>query len=510
MISSLIQKAFAAALEKDPDSKAMLESRRAFLKQTAMAAGAMALIPSWLSAKTISQPRIAIIGAGIAGLNAACQLKKAGLEAQIYEASARTGGRMFSLHDKFGQGLSTDLGGEFVDTTHEDILELLKEFNLGYYDLRQEKIAHKSFYFGGRHRTEHDLRQALQPFIGPLVKDISALPARLDYTTGEQFAHIDKLSITEYIKGLGIDGWLYDFLNVVLTREYGMEASRQSAINFLIMFDSAPAGDGNYELFGAEHEVFKIKGGSQRLADAMVERIRSQVHFHHGLTGISQTSTNTYVLHFGSTKRIESDYVLMTIPFTILRGIEIDLPLSDGKRRSIHELGYGNSCKHIMGMSGRPWRDQGFQGYTFNDLSFGCGWDSSQLQPTSYGSFTVFGGGDNGTEIARSTPDALTKRYLPDLARTYPGAELAFTGKTVRFSWEQYPFTRAGYSSFEKGQWSTIAGYEAEPVGNVFFAGEHVSLDFQGYMNGAAKTGRIAAAAILEKIKVTTNDSIKT
>ena len=52
----------------------------------------------------------------------------------------------------------------------------------------------------------------------------------------------------------------------------------------------------------------------------------------------------------------------------------------------------------------------------------------------------------------------------------------------------------------KKGQWSTLAGWEAEPVGNIYFAGEQVSLDFQGYMNGAAKTGTIAADQIIKAI----------
>jgi monoamine oxidase len=68
---------------------------------------------------------------------------------------------------------------------------------------------------------------------------------------------------------------------------------------------------------------------------------------------------------------------------------------------------------------------------------------------------------------------------------------------------------KGGYSSFKKGQWSTLAGWEAVPVGNIYFAGEHVSRDFQGYMNGGAQTGRVAAGKIAEKIlkRVTAEDT---
>ena len=65
-----------------------------------------------------------------------------------------------------------------------------------------------------------------------------------------------------------------------------------------------------------------------------------------------------------------------------------------------------------------------------------------------------------------------------------------------------FPYAKGSYSCYKPGQWSTIAGKEIEPVGHFFFAGEHCSENFQGFMNGAAETGRAAAASVIEKIKV--------
>ena len=70
--------------------------------------------------------------------------------------------------------------------------------------------------------------------------------------------------------------------------------------------------------------------------------------------------------------------------------------------------------------------------------------------------------------------------------------------------WSTFPFTKASYSAWTVGQYTTIAGSEIETVGNLFFAGEHTSYNFQGYMNGGAATGRIAAKSILD-ILVKTN-----
>ena len=71
-----------------------------------------------------------------------------------------------------------------------------------------------------------------------------------------------------------------------------------------------------------------------------------------------------------------------------------------------------------------------------------------------------------------------------------------------RFHWPTHPFTKAAYSCFKPGQWTTIAGAEGRPVGNLFFAGEHTSYDFQGYMNGGAQSGKDAAEAVIKKLSL--------
>jgi monoamine oxidase len=72
-----------------------------------------------------------------------------------------------------------------------------------------------------------------------------------------------------------------------------------------------------------------------------------------------------------------------------------------------------------------------------------------------------------------------------------------------RFHWPTFPWTKGSYSCYRPGQWTTIAGSEGLPVGNLFFAGEHCSYDFQGYMNGAAQSGADTAAAVMSKVSGT-------
>jgi len=509
-IARLLKSAFHAAVQEDAEAVALFndyqESRRKFLKQMALTAGGLAITPSVLSLASCNknEEHIAIIGAGIAGLNAAYQLQKQGIKATVYEASDRIGGRMYTIHDEFGKGLTTDIGGEFVDTTHSDIIQLVKELGLSFYDLREDKLARKVFHFDGKQFNDLDLKKAIKPYAAQLMKDIKSLPVIISYKESAKFRHLDEQSITGYLKSIGVDGWLYDFLNVTLTREYGMEASQQSAVNFLIMFTDPVESEKGYELFGTDHEVLKIKGGSQHLTDTLYQKVKDSVKTGYNLKAINKGTTDGYDLLFdqnGKNTTVNTRKVIIAIPFTILRLININVPMPSAKIKCINEIGYGNSSKFVLGVTDKPWRSSGNQGYTFTDLSFGCGWDSSQVQSDKEGSFTVFGGGDFSDMVFREKDEKLVNQFLPDLDTIYPGTKKAFSKKTMKFCWVSNPYSKAAYSAFKTGQWSTIAGWEAVPVEQIYFAGEHVSSNFQGYMNGAAQTGRMAVELMMKSIE---------
>ena len=113
-----------------------------------------------------------------------------------------------------------------------------------------------------------------------------------------------------------------------------MEASEQSAINFLIMFE--PPKDNYYEMFGDDHEVFKIKGGSQQLSDALYNQVKEQVVLKHQLVAINKNKKAGYDLllkNNDETKTTHADYVLLAIPFTILRKIKMNIEMPAAKKK---------------------------------------------------------------------------------------------------------------------------------------------------------------------------------
>ena len=131
-------------------------------------------------------PRIAVVGAGMAGLNAAYKLKQAGLTATIFEGANRTGGRMFTATNLLADGLTTELGGEFIDSNHEEMLKLMKEFGLERLDTRAPEAASlkpETYFINGRHYTQEQAARAFVPIAKKILDDYDALGDVVNYKT---------------------------------------------------------------------------------------------------------------------------------------------------------------------------------------------------------------------------------------------------------------------------------------------------------------------------------------
>lgn len=494
------------------DGPRRLISRRKFITDVSKAAaliGVAGLYEACSPVNQKTQPVIAIIGGGIAGLHAAYILKNAGFIAQIYEGSPRTGGRIMSVDGMMGDGLWTEMGGEFIDSTHTDMLNLATQFQLPLIDRQSSSEAglnEFACFFEGKRYFFADIVKAIQPVAGQIQADIDSLSevVAFDRHTDADVA-LDNISIAGYIDRLGITGWFKEFINSSYTAEYGMEASEQSAINLLSIFD--PGNGTAVKLYGDSDERYSVQGGNSKICTALTEVLQDQIREEYMLTAMEMNAANRYVLTFkiGGKGEISNlaDIVLMTIPFTTLRDVDIRVPLPDWKRNVINNVGYGTNSKLFVGVNERVWRKQGYAGYAFSDNGMMNGYDHTQMQNNNMGKggYTIFLGGKAGVNCGNASMEALQQQYVPALDAVFPGVAGQFNGNFQRWYWPGYAFSKCSYLSYKVGQYTTMCDAPIRPVGNLFFAGEHCSYEFQGFMNGGAETGRIAAGQIISKLK---------
>lgn len=521
------------ANQRGPDTPPLDElvelaySRRSFLRQSAVFSAA-ALSARCGTGSTVAPPpvdqapvtpgappvagapRVAIVGAGMAGLNAAYKLQKAGLTAKVFEGANRTGGRMFTASDLLGQGLTTELGGEFIDTGHEEMLALMDEFGLERIDVMgpgTEKLAPETYFINGRHYTQAQAARAFVPLAKQIAADYDSMGEVVDYRTEGGGSAFDKLSIDEYFTKIGATGWFRELLECAYVTEYGLELGEQSALNFLFLIGTGELSDtSTVSLLGESDERYKVRGGNQRIVDELAKRVQPQIQMLHRLEAIRSRGAG-YTLTFqtgGKTIDEDADVVIITIPFTMLRDVKIDVDLPAVKRKAISELGYGANAKVMVGFKSRPWEKQGYSGATYSDEQFQLAWANSYLQRGTEGGLTLYSGGKLGHAAGEGNAEASAQRLLAGIERAYPGTLAERNGKVSRFHWPTYAWTKGSYACYRPGQWTTIAGAEGEPVGNLFFAGEHCSYDFQGYMNGAAQTGADVAKAVMAAVSVPT------
>lgn len=481
-------------------------SRRQFLR-TAAAAGAVAATPDLFSAFAQAgsiRPRTAIIGAGVAGLNCAYKLRKAGVPVHIFEASSRVGGRMFTARNLLAEGITTEMGGEFIDSGHEEMLTLVKEFGLGLWDFRKPGGTTKAeaFFFDGRQVTEKEVIRAFIPLAAKIAKDYDSLGEEVSYRVHGNGQALDRTSIAEYLDRIEARKWIRELLHVAYVTEYGLEAEQQSSLNLIQLIGTDT--DSGFKAFGDSDERYTVKGGNERVIEELAKRLdEGIVSLRHRLTAISAKDKG-FILTFegpnGTAFDRDFDTVVLTLPFTMLREVDIRVPLPEVKRRAIKELGYGTNAKVLAGFHARQWKKLGYRGNTLTDEPFQLCWDNAALQPGVSSGITFYSGGRLGVESGNGTAKEALGRLMPGFERAYPGSTKQLNGQVSRMHWPTHPFTKASYACYLPGQWTSIGGSEGESAGNLHFAGEHTSVDFQGYMNGGAQSGADAAKAILASV----------
>jgi monoamine oxidase len=495
-------------------------SRRRVLK-TAALLGATSVVASALPPGVRAErlgdggppPVIAIIGGGLAGLQAAYQLQQAGVDATVYEARGRLGGRILSRRHGVDAGLVIDLGGEFINTAHADMRALVQAFGLRLFDRRADAqrfpVPEVGFYFDGQSHTDQEVADLLRPLAAQIAEDA----ARLDRNF-ERFAPpLDALSVTAYLDQHA-DTIPVPFIRTLVENsirtEYGVEPGDSSALQ--LIFNLPTVQEDHVEVVGASDETFVVEGGSSRLIQALAQTLAGQIQTRMPLQRLEAVSSG-FRLGFATGQVVDADVVILAIPFTVLREIELQVSLPPGLRRFIQEVDLGANEKVIAGFAERVWRQaDGFVKEAWTDLGFAEVWDATQRQPQREdGALTFFVGGREVEAVQAGSAQEQLERILPQFARFIPGIEEVATGQVVRTHWTQNRWTRGGYTSFQPGQltrfgdWLWIESEDPEErqevhVGNLVFAGEHVSDAFYGFMNGAAQTGRLAAEFVLRQV----------
>ena len=503
-------------------------SRREFIKRGG-AVGAAVAVAGPLAfarrARGASSPRIAIVGGGIAGLSCALALQDKGVASTVYEASDRIGGRMHSDRSGYwAAGQVSEFCGELIDTGHKTIRQLAKRFGLPTVDLlaAQPNGSEDTYFFFGSYYSPAQVSDDFRPVHRALKEDVQAAgyPTTYQSSTAAGVA-LDNMSVYDWIESRVPGGHGSSFgmlLDVAYNEEYGAETTVQSALNlvYLLGFSSTPA---NFSVFGASDERFHIVGGNEQLPEAIAGTL-SDVRTGWRLTAVKRNASGTITLTFDTgdahSRDVVADHAVLAIPFSILRTLDTRRADFDGlKQTAIKKLGDGRNSKLQLQFDSRYWNTTGpwglSTGSVFSDLGFQNTWDVTRGQPGKQGILVDYTGGNIAGSFKPSMPysnadsnpqvAAYAQDVLENFNVVFPGIKRRWNGKATLSTSFRDPNLLLSYSYWKVGQYHTFSGYEGVRQGNIHFAGEHCSQDFQGFMEGGASEGARAAAEILGDLK---------
>jgi monoamine oxidase len=508
----LVQRLAREARARETGVEPADRSRRVFV-QRSLAIGAAAALPfgGWPSPVHAARaPRIAIVGAGLAGLSAAYELRKAGLVAELYEASPRAGGRCWTERRAF-DGLIAERGGELIDTAHETIRALASELGLELDDLLAAEMpgSQPVFVFGDGRYPMEEATADFQRMLPALDIDSKALGEKLPTYRHANVAQraLDRMSADRWIATRvpgGLESKLGRLLANAYIEELGGDLYEISAISVVSLLRASPRD--RWSPYEESDQRYHIRGGNDQLVRLLVERIEGRVEPSQRLLAITRRDDARMRLTFArgqSTLDVVADRVILALPFTLLRQVDLAAAgFQPRKLKAIRELGMGRNTKLQLQFDERWWQRLDSNGETRVDGTYQTTWEPTRGQTGSSAVLNCFSGGSTATRAGDGEPDERAREALADIERALPGIAPHWTGRVIRNAWDRHPWTLGSYALLKPGQYTTLNGAVGEREGVVHFAGEHTSLDWAGYLNGAVESGQRAAREVIAATRV--------
>lgn len=482
-------------------------TRREFILGAGSAAALVAATASGLVIDSI-QPsktgsrKVLVLGAGLAGLAAAYELNKAGFDVTVLEARIRPGGRVLTYRDPFADGLYAEMGAEYVDASDEYDHRYCKEFGL---KVMTAKVYDAIFVRGKKYKMDSfkKNKEAL-PFEGtqPGVlfgQEVAYTKRLLDKIQNEdqlppEILKLDNLSVAQLLAEQGAPQdvtALYTYLNATES------TARPEEMSALTMIKS----NLHHSDFSEVQDEGRILGGNDQLPKAFARALSDQINYRKPVRKIAHgpEGVEVWFEEEGKLNSIRSPYLVIAVPFKVLRNIEITPAFSAAKMNCIRTLAYGHVMKIAMQYKQRFWDQQGSLGQrVFTDTKLRRIYHMSVDQPGPRGILMSFTSGEDAERLGRLEEQERLKIALEESTRVWSEAPSLFEGGVTKY-WNDDPWIQGSYSFTGVGQERDFLQIAQQPEGRVHFAGEHTSV-YRASMNGAIESGVRVSMEIIKNV----------
>jgi monoamine oxidase len=435
--------------------------------------------------------RVIVGGGGLAGLCCAYELMERGHEVTVLEASGSTGGHVRTMREGLADGLYADGGAQhFTKPGYDLYWGYVREFNLT--ALRYPHLDHLLQWFNGRMYNEEQLRD-------PAVLAAFRFNRReVGFLQRHQWWELPNLYFGPYMDSFrdeyrpfdtGLDS--LDGLSVAeLLKKDGASAaaiewigdSENSALH--VVWKAAILRLRGVPLW--PREVYRLKGGNQRLPDAFSEKLAGRVRRNCPITAIRYGDTGTRVTYKenGREKTLDGDYLVCCMSAVMLRQIPATPAWPNRKQFAIYNMPYTVESRPIFQSRTKFWKRDGLSpSMDFHDRLFDSVWATGDDVPT-----------ERGLLIGTAQGSVTAQQSLSVFRRYYPGKSEDIEHAAV-LDWSRDPWAMTCEAmNYRPGELHKFWPAAMEPVGRVHFAGAYCDNMSWGQEAATRSANRVARA----------------
>jgi monoamine oxidase len=453
--------------------------------------------------------RVAIVGAGLAGMTVAYELGKLGYQCQVFEARQRPGGRAHSIRRgtvseedgptqvcNFDEGQYFNCGAMRVPYHHTTTLHYCRELQVAVETFAQ--LSEAAYFYqtkagalNGRRVRTREVHADLDGYVAELLSKAVSGTSLDDAVTAD-----DKEKLLEYLRSKGGLSAEHKYVgSQVRGPDQPVPFGTQPTYTPISLSDLLGSRTGYYIESGFQYQqtMVQIVGGTDRLPQAMAARLKDKITYHAAAREIRQTPNGVSLVYAdkdGKPHKVEADFLVCAIPLTLLSGVDTDF--SPEYKKAIASVPYAAAGKMGIQFKRRFWEE--------DDLIFGgaskTDMEISQIVYPSNGYLTKKGvllgyylQGQQGRPIGDRTPDERHALALEQGSKIHPQYKQEFES-AFSVAWHRV--------TWNKGSWSNssaaIRKVLNQPEGRVYLAGDHLNMN--AWMQGAFESARQVATAI--------------
>jgi monoamine oxidase len=454
---------------------------------------------------TNNDPNVVVVGAGLAGLAATYELRQAGLNVRLVEQSARPGGRVHSVRGHFDSDAVFELGGTEVASSYTNFLGYCEALGVAFEvqaneGPRRDVLLHEGgdFYSLAALRSGtawpnqmSAAERAAAPFglLGTFLREDAARIGTVERVMHADFSYLDDMTLRQYLVSRQASLAAIEFIDRYLNYNSVDTVSALGALRDVVR-----------RLQAGQVSAVALSNGNSSLPEAFASRVSDIIQYRSSLQGIDNQAdaVSLRIATASGDENWQCDHVILALPFSALRHVDMSGNISAERHAMIDELPYTQISRTYLQTASRFWEQGSSLAAVYTDGPLERFFDLSDRMPANSGLLQNWLNGVGMQSFSGFSDEQRVASIVEHMQSLWPGSA-ADIQQSLTIDWGQ-TYCKGAYAHFAPGQVHKFVPTLSDSFGRLHFAGEHTEFEASG-LEGALISGRRAASQVLAAMR---------